>query len=376
MPRIALPLTVKKIETTIQNHKTHDRVTLADGMCPGLSLRIGPMGANWALQARCAGTRRRIALGPFPKISLANARKLASQTRSRLESYPTSQKNSPHSAGFVGLPTLSSLLEVYGDMVGKSQRSWAASRRKVRHVLADVLDEPIATLQPRKVQSLIDRHPSKSNAAACIGALRPILKWAAKRTDIPPGLKEIEAPKNAVKVRQRVLSEDELRRVLKALTFEGFDAAIRMMLLTACRREEVSGASWEEFDLAARTWTIPAARRKTNVELVVPLTADAATLVGCCGPNLWGFKVAPHWERWQKNIFERTETKDWHRHDLRRTAATVLGSLGEQPHVIESVLGHTHAHSGLASVYNKSRYEPEHRRALERLSEYYLNIII
>lgn len=82
-----------------------------------------------------------------------------------------------------------------------------------------------------------------------------------------------------------------------------------------------------------------------------------------------------NWSRYQQKLFERTGTSGWHRHDLRRTAATILGRHDLPPHVVEVVLGHAHPHSALAGVYNKARYENEHREALKLLAGYYAKII-
>jgi Arm DNA-binding domain len=76
-----------------------------------------------------------------------------------------------------------------------------------------------------------------------------------------------------------------------------------------------------------------------------------------------------NWDRVTKTLHALSGTADWNRHDLRRTAATLLGELGTDPHVIESVLGHVTPHTGLASIYNRARYRPEMTVALQRLAD-------
>ena len=53
----------------------------------------------------------------------------------------------------------------------------------------------------------------------------------------------------------------------------------QMLLLTGQRRGEVAGARWSEFDLAAKTWTVPPERFKSNSVHVVPLTDDVLALL-------------------------------------------------------------------------------------------------
>src|SRR5215472_1028981 len=57
----------------------------------------------------------------------------------------------------------------------------------------------------------------------------------------------------------------------------------------------------------------------------------------------------------------------WRLHDLRRSCATGMAELGVQPHIIEAVLNHVSGHKGgVAGIYNRAKYEPEMRTALQR----------
>ena len=126
-------------------------------------------------------------------------------------------------------------------------------------------------------------------------------------------------------------------------------------------------------DIIEDVWYVPSAIRKNKEEHIVPLSIPAQTLIGAQGRTSGLVflgergKALQNWNRWQEKVYERTGTQGWHRHDLRRTAATLLGRNGVAPHVIEMVLGHKHAHSDLASIYNQSRYEKEVGEALELL---------
>jgi integrase len=57
--------------------------------------------------------------------------------------------------------------------------------------------------------------------------------------------------------------------------------------------------------------------------------------------------------------------KPWRVHDLRRTAASGMASLGFQPHIIERVLNHVSgAQGGLVGVYQRYEYIDDRKRAL------------
>jgi hypothetical protein len=79
--------------------------------------------------------------------------------------------------------------------------------------------------------------------------------------------------------------------------------------------------------------------------------------------------VLAAWDLWTKRFMAASGTSGWHRHDLRRTGATLLGELGTEPHVIESALNHAHVSTQLASVYNRFRYGPQVADALQRLAD-------
>ena len=76
-----------------------------------------------------------------------------------------------------------------------------------------------------------------------------------------------------------------------------------------------------------------------------------------------------NWDRVTKVLHEASGTPAWHRHDLRRTLATMLGDLGLAPHVISVVLGRAHVAHGATAVYARSRYQREHQEALQALAD-------
>jgi hypothetical protein len=142
---------------------------------------------------------------------------------------------------------------------------------------------------------------------------------------------------------------------------------------------EATGACWGDINWHTATWTIPRERQKSDHVHVVPLSRQALALLRERMPE----GVAPgdlifasdacstlgNWDRAGKWFQERAGVADWTRHDLRRSAATAMGELGVDPHVIECCLGHAVIHSGLASVYNRSRYLAQTAVALQLLGD-------
>lgn len=373
------PLTAKQVE----NFRPTDRAELTDGLVPGLRLRATASGVrSWSLNIRGHdGERRRFEVGVG--LGLAEARRAAEVIRAKVrlgEDPSAARKEARKRAKDAreGLGTLSGLIDAYGRARGAQLRSWSAARALMRTVFAQLLDKPVLQLTAAEFHLAADICNSAYSAGTAVRYVRPILRWGAERGAAPDGLATALRPRRgAVTRRERVLSRDELHAVLVALGHSGYGLAARFLLLTAARLEEACGARWCEIDLDAAQWIIPGARRKNAKALTVPLSRQACELLAALGagePNRFVFTGAKgaklqNWRRWQVSINERSGTSNWHRHDLRRSAATILGEAGVAPHIVETVLGHAEPHSQLASVYNKSKYLPEHRAALQLLAD-------
>lgn len=183
--------------------------------------------------------------------------------------------------------------------------------------------------------------------------------------------------------RDRVLSEDELRAILPLLKYPAPESlklqaspeldfrpiATRFILLTAARREEVVELRRCDIDVKNRVWRKPRVKSTKGgprsqslplsdaaVEVLQGLphfaNAKADTLVF---PNTKGGTLG-NWQRFQNALYQASETTGWHRHDLRRTAATLMQSLNVAVSTIDQILGHSdplrrEQVSGAASAY-------------------------
>jgi integrase len=213
--------------------------------------------------------------------------------------------------------------------------------------------------------------------------LRPILRWASApgRAYVSRELVELAVPATVAR-RERVLDRDELVRLLPVLlaSQNTYAQALHFMLLTLARRQEVAGMTWREVDLDRSSWTLPPERTKSRRAHIVPLSRQAGALLQARlperpdDPDALIFPASrggmrTHWDRESKEIMAASGTAGWHRHDLRRTGATMLGELGIEPHIIEAALNHTSIHSPLAATYNRARYRPQVADALQRLAD-------
>jgi integrase len=377
MPKITASLTQKTITAAISARKGVERVTLRDGLCPGLIFSAGPLGCKWSLQAVVGPEKKRkfVQLGSYPTLSLPDARKMAADKREELSRYDPSATPTNRISESL---TLSKIVSLYGELNGVTLRSWYDQNNRIKRVFADMMETPLDTLTELDFQKAIDDYPTKSSAAATVRYIRPLLRWANRRGHWAHTGRNLEAPRGTSKIRERVLSDKELRAIFSALKSSSYDTAIKLLFLSACRRSDVSDMRWEEVDIAQRVWTVPAKRFKSNREHIVPLTDATIELLRTLGPRASGAVFEPalsNWDRYQKQLFKASGTSGWTRHDIRRTVATYLATNNVQPHVIEAILGHALVVSRLASVYNKYRYEKEKREALGVIEGYYRQLI-
>ncbi len=361
------------------------RGDLSDATLPGVRLRLTPTGGkSWVLACRDPlGRFRRFPLGEYPAMGIAEAREAARALRAEVRkgADPVAEAKRRRAIGREardGIGTLAALLDLYAKQKGAALKSWPECRRRIEVVFAPFLSAPLATMEASDLQMQADGWASKQSAAAAVRYLRPMLKWAAHRGYVVAEATALHPPATVGR-RKRTLSRDELARLLPALAASGrpYAAALRFMLLTLARREEVCTARWRDVDLTAAAWTIP--DTKNGETHIVPLSSQAMELLDAIRP----VSAVPHalvfhtatgnrlmnWDRETKAIMETSGTAGWTRHDLRRTGATMLGEMGEPPHVIEAALNHVAIASQIAATYNRSRYRPEVRAALQRLAD-------
>ena len=188
------------------------------------------------------------------------------------------------------------------------------------------------------------------------------------------------------KARQRNLSRDEIARLFAAMkTAKGFsvenEITIKLLLALAVRKGELIGARWDEFDLDAGVWHLPEVRTKTSAAISIPLSD---TVVGWFNElkrlsysSDWVLPARKMQDRMIPHIAESTLSvalakvhhglEPFTIHDLRRTAKTLLASLGVQPHISERCLNHKI--KGVEGIYDGYDYFDERKKALNGLSD-------
>ncbi len=376
MPKRVPPLSAKTL-TAIR--PADEVIELVDGFLPGLRVRILPSGTRtWSLNIRDSkGVRRRFDLGS--SLGLAEARRKAERLRQAVRegADPTTERRAARQraqAAREGLGTLGALLDTYfATGPGGRQRRATESKRLVQAVFSQALGKPMLDIHGPELQLLADGWRSAATASLAVRLIRPCLKWAEKRGLVRIGVANLEQSAT-VRRRERVLTTDELRAIWPHLRGPNGNV-IRWLLWTGCRLNEAAGMTWGEIE--GDRWTIPGARAKNGRQRTVPLPPQAVDLLRSFDPGKPYALVFPskkgamlsNWDRETKRLHALSGTSGWHRHDLRRTVATMLGDLGFAPHVVSVVLGHAHIAEGATAVYARSRYQREHGEALQALAD-------
>jgi integrase len=178
--------------------------------------------------------------------------------------------------------------------------------------------------------------------------------------------------------RDRVLTDVELAAIWNAAPDSDYGRIVRLLMLTAQRRDEIGSLRWSEIEGEDRTALIalPGSRTKNGRPHDVPLSKDAVAWLPPKRPGRdlvfgeaeGGFSG---WGRAKQVLDEASGVKDWTLHDLRRTGATRMADSGVLPHVVEAALNHVSGHrKGVAGVYNRAAYAAEKRQALDTLATY------
>jgi integrase len=189
--------------------------------------------------------------------------------------------------------------------------------------------------------------------------------------------------------RDRVLTDAEVGAIWRASGAMGlpFGPLLRLLLLTAQRREEVAALRWSELSADLTTWTLPAARAKNGkahvVHLAEPARAILASVPRIVGQDLV-FSVtgttAPSGFSKAKIALDAGIAKElgaqiagWRFHDFRRTAVTWLAGAGFPPHVADRLLNHVGGSiQGVAAIYQRSEFLAERKAALAAWSAHVL----
>ena len=331
-----------------------NRITY-DSEVQGLGIRTTAAGAqSFILNYRTrVGRERRFTIGAFPDWTVKAAREEARRLRATIDlgGDPLAEIQAGRDA-----PTVADLCRRYEEehLPRKRPRSAEEDRTLIRtRVLPALGALKVADVTFNDIDGLhrkITKEGKPYRANRTIALLSKMFSLASTkwkmRSDNP--CRGIE--KNLEQPRERYLSADELSRLSEVLADhanrEAADA-IRLLLLTGARRNEVLSATWAQFDLTNGTWTKPSSHTKQKRLHHVPLSPPALELLVKHREQSSGEYLVPgnHGHRvsldpW-KAIRKAARLDGVRLHDLRHTYASILASGGASLPMIGKLLGHS-----------------------------------
>ena len=274
------------------------------GYVRGLALQVKSTGAkSWILRSVVVGRRRDMGLGAYPSVGLAQARQKASEARELIRQGvdPIERQRSALSALKASLASQMTFEETAKAYVSAHETTWknAKHAQQWRNTLKDYAYPAFGDLLVKDIAKehvLAVLKPiwnSKNETASRIrGRIELVLSYAMQAGYRPEGLnparwkggldKLLAAPSKVQKTKHfKALAANEISEFIKKLEqVQGQGArALEFAILTATRSGEVRGATWSEFDIKGKMWTIPAVRMKAGKEHRVPLSSSAIKLL-------------------------------------------------------------------------------------------------
>lgn len=393
MPRIATRLTDKAVMNAKPDSKPHK---LFDG--EGLFLLVMPDGRKyWRLKFRFAGKEKLLALGVYPKLTLASARTEAGKARKLLLSGidPTTERRAAKEADKAqSVADRNTFERAALEWYEFKKASWsAATARKADEALRIDLIPAMGALSiadltspavVKALQTIEKRSPHMADKARqyCGSIVRYAIRTGCREEGRFLDLRDVLKPLN--EARPATLEADDLPEFLKALeAYKGAAQtriAIKLLMLTFVRPSELAGAAWAEFDLDAAEWRIGAERMKMSQPHIVPLSSQAVALLkslkadASTSPFLFPNERAPKSRSMARDTLSKALRSMGYQdrvtpHRFRTMASTLLNEMGFHSDWIERQLAHKETNK-IRAAYNRAQYITERRRMMQHWSDY------
>lgn len=381
---------------------TPNGLYLWDAELKGFGTRISPKGRiTWLAQkafGRGKGSTQRVVVGHYPGMSLDQARIEAGHTIARLargEDVQSAVKQAKAAkVASRQCPTVKEAVTDYLKERENDPNRDANSRYESeiaqlfnRKIVPELgASKRINEISKADIKAMIKTRKDAGHYVAARNLyvqLKPFFDWSIHEEliSVSPCIGVI--PPDVAKERQHKITDTEIKALWACATPETnmLGDYFRVLLLTAQRRGEVASMQWQGVNLDRAEWIIPASKTKNGREHLVPLSPLVVSILKAQPerkPSEYVFGKFPHapvsgFSKAKRELDEamlaklqeddpEAELSDWRIHDLRRTAASGMASLGIQPHVVEAVLNHTPVK--LQRTYQVWQYADERRKAL------------
>ena len=380
-------LTAAKVRTM----RHSGRVSHEERHCDehGLILRVQPTGGkSWVQRVTVRGKRIVVGLGGYPVVTLAEARETALANR-RLARQGVDPRKARKTA-----PTFRTVAEAViavnaqtwrGGMDGKSAGQWLASLNDYAYpVLGSMAVDAVTTADVLRVVAPIwnEKRETASRVRQRISAIMRYAMAQGHRADDPASdaiLQVLPKGRAATKHHRAVhyaLAGEAVRKVRESNAWTATKLLFEFMVLTCARSGEVRMATWDEVDVDAATWTVPAERMKAGKEHRVPLPKRCVAILReaealrraspLLFPSMKGKTISDA----TVGKLLRQQGVDATAHGFRSTFRDWAAEQTDTPHaVMEAALAHTIPNAAEAA-YARSDLLAKRRELMQRWSDF------
>jgi integrase len=369
----------------------------------GLRLDVTRTGAKlWRWRYRFAGKEKMLALGAYPTVGLADARKARDLARAQLKDGidPSAAKREAKWA------RLSKSDSAFENVARLWFNDWKANKaeRHAGYVIARLEADAFPLLGAKPVAELtapafvhlaksIEARGAADIARRVLQTCGQVMRYAVAHgladrnpvADIKPG--DVLRARRQVNFARIELQElPELLRKIEAYAGSAYTRlALKLMVLTFVRTGELIGARWQEFDLERAEWRVPAERTKSRREHRVPLSRQALEVMRTLraahddpersqGTALLFPGERDHAKPMSNNTMLKALERMGYKgrmtgHGFRGIASTALNEMGFRPDVIEAQLAHVEENR-VRAAYNHARYTDERRDMMQSWADY------
>ncbi|PHM51380.1 tyrosine-type recombinase/integrase [Xenorhabdus sp. KK7.4] len=385
-----MKLTARQVETVKPQDKDFK---LSDG--GGLYLLVKTTGSKyWRLKYRIAGKEKLLAIGTFPLITLAEARRKRDEAKKLIaEGIDPNQDKKQKKLAAQGeiSNTFESIAREWYE--GRKDR-WSVGYREdmmdafEKDVFPYIGHRPIAEIKPLELLDLLSimekrgvTDKLKKVRQRCGEVWTYAIITGRAEYNPAPDLASAFIPHQ--REHYAHLSVDELPEFLRSIDkYMGSQivrTALRMLILTGVRPGELRKAEWSEIDLDKAVWTIPAAKMKMRRTHVVPLSEQVIDLLKQIQPISGSYQyVFPSRTDYRKHISDMAINTMIRRmgysgratgHGFRHTMSTILHDLDFNTAWVEKQLAHVDKNS-IRGTYNHAQYLDGRREMLQWYADY------
>jgi integrase len=389
MPRRTLPLSDRDCRETKATDKTQ---RLYDGQ--GLYLEIAPNGSKyWRFKYLLHKVEKRLAIGLYPQVSLADARKqrdiarkLVAAGKDPVQTRRIEKREQAATASNTFEKVARSWFAIYSKKWtdGTAYRCMNLLETNVFPVIGNRPVAEISTPELLEVIRKVEKREAYETAHRVLQRSNAIFRFAAQTgiTDNNPAANLKGALQPLERQHYNFLKQADLPEFFTKLDNNTANlhmvtvAAIRLLMLTFVRTQELRGAKWQEFDFEAGMWTIDSNRMKVKGRPAhkVPLSKQAIGVLKDLLP-LTGHRefVFPQENKPRQTMSENTILFALYRmgyhgratgHGFRSTASTILNENGYNRDHIERQLAHGDDDK-IRAAYNHAEYLKERAEMMQ-----------